>query len=106
MTNGKSERSGPISTPLTASLPAPYCFPPFAFQELLGFIQPTLCSAVLIGGCGLDGFNAGLHRAGGLLVVTEPGVRPADEIQTLRVVRPAIQEPLQHVARIAVLPGG
>ena len=61
MINGKSEGSEPIRTRLTASLPAAHCFPPLAFQELLRLVQPTLISAVLVGGCGLDGFNAGLH---------------------------------------------
>src|SRR5882724_437853 len=87
------------------SMPASHGFAP-ALKELLRFVQPAFLEPVLIRWRGLDGVNAGLHRAGGLLVVAEPGVRPADEIQRLRVVRPVVKKLFQHVTRVGELSGG
>src|SRR5580765_1788476 len=82
------------------------CFLPFTFQKLLRFIQPTLLSAVLVRRRGFDSLDTSLHRAGGLLIVTQPGVRASHQIQAFRIVRAAIQKLLERVTRVAVLSGG
>src|SRR6185436_18928042 len=48
-----------------------------SLHELLGFVQPTLLSAVFVCRCGLDGIDACLHRSRSFAVVAETRVRAA-----------------------------
>src|SRR5258708_365988 len=56
------------------------CHQTLLLQKLLRFIQPALLNPELICGRGLHRVNTGLHRTGGFLAVTKPGVRPADQV--------------------------
>src|SRR5204863_9726352 len=44
-------------------------FRPLSFKKLLRLVQPALLGSILVSRRGLYGVNAGLHRAGGFLII-------------------------------------
>src|SRR5437016_3182237 len=89
---------------LLALLPAANGLAP-ALQKLLRFVQPALLDSVLISRRSLHCVDTGLHRSGGFQAVTKPRVRPADQVQSLGIIRTVTEKSLQQITRVAKLSG-